>query len=264
MNFNLTKRHKIVAVSLILGVAFALTTLSSNIFYKRYFMIALFGSLTYFLSLWALWEGMNKTKMITVLILPTFFSLGAASFYFVLNPEYIRWLSRIPAAILTAVLIYLILLSQNVFNVASQRTIPLYRAASTASLIFTMLTAILLFSVIYTLRFNFYINGIMILVVSFILSISILWNVEMDKLKTKILIYSFVVSLLVGELASAISFWPILPLLWSISLSIYLYSILGMLHHYLHDRLTGRLIWEYASIGFLVLFVLIAVTSWTS
>lgn len=263
-NFNPTKRHKIVTTSLILGVAFILTTISSNIFYKRYYVIVIFGLISYVLSLWALWEGINKTKMITVLTLPTLFCLGAASFYFVLNPDYIRWLTRAPAAIIFSVLFYLILLSQNVFNVASLRTIPLYRAASTTSLIFTMFTAILTFSVIYTLRLEFYLNSLFVAVLSFILSISILWNVEMGRIKDKIIIYCFAVSLLVGELALALSFWPILPLLWSVSLSIYLYCLLGLLHHYLKDRLTGRLIWEYGTIGFLVLFFLIIVTSWTN
>ncbi len=264
MNFNLTKRHKIVAASIILGTAFIFTTISSNIFYKRYFVILIFGLLSYFLSLWALWEGISKTKLITVLTLPTLFCLGMASFYFVLNPDYIRWLTRIPAAILTSALLYLILLSQNVFNVASQRTIPLYRAASTSSLIFTMLTAILLFSVVYTFRLQFYLNGFLIFALSFVLSISILWNVEMEKIKSQIVVYSLAVSLLVGEFALALSFWPILPLLWSVSISIYLYCLLGLLHHFLKDRLTGRLIWEYGTIGFLVLFVLIALTSWTN
>lgn len=271
-NFTITKRNKIVVVSIILGIAFVFTTLSSNIFYKRYYLILIFGLLSYILSAWALWEGMNegkpsslnKTKLVTVLTLPTFFCVGIASFYFVLNPDYLRWLTRIPAAILTSLLLYLILLSQNVFSVASQRTIPLYRAASTASLIFTMLTAILLFSVVYTFRLTFYMNSVLVALMSFILSISILWNVEMETIKNQIIVYSFVISLLVGQLALALSFWPILPMLWSVSLSIYLYSLLGLLHHYLKDRLTGRLIFEYGTIGFLVLFVLIAVTSWTS
>ncbi len=263
-SFDLTKRRKIVAASVILGIAFMLTTLSSNIFYKRYYTILIFGLLSYIFSLWALWEGMNKQKLITVLTLPTLFCLGAASFYFVLNPNYIRWLTRAPAAIIVSALIYLILLSQNVFNVASLRTIPLYRAASTASLIFTMLTAILLFSVIYTLRLNFYTNSLVVFLISFILSISVLWSVEMQTIKNQTLVYCFVVSLLVGELALALSFWPVLPLLWSVSLSIYLYCLLGLLHHLLKDRFTGRLVWEYGIIGFLVLFVLNLVTSWTS
>lgn len=267
---TLTKRQKIVSSSLILGVVFIFTTLSPHIFYKRYYLILVFGLLSYLLSFWSLWEGYtkqsfatNKTKILTLFTLPTFFCIGIASFYFVLNPDYIRWLTRLPVAGITSAFLYLILLSQNVFNVASQRTIPLYRAASTSSLLFTMLTAVLIFSVIYTLRLDFYLNALYILLVSFILSLCVLWSVEMDKLSIQIIIYSFIISILIGELAMSFSFWPITPLFWAISLATTLYILLGMIHHFLRDRLTQKLIGEYLWLGGIVLLVIITLTSWT-
>ncbi len=268
-SLNLTKRQKIVFSSLILAVVFIFTTLSPHIFYKRYYLILVFGLIGYLFSFWSLWEGFdkksfstNKTKLLTLFTLPTFFCIGIASFYFVLNPDYIRWLTRLPAAAVTGVFLYLILLSQNVFNVASQRTIPLYRAASTSSLLFTMFTAVLIFSVIYTLRLNFYSNGVFILLVSFILSLCVLWSVEMDKLSMPIIIYSFIISILVGEFAVAFSFWPITPLFWAISLATTLYILLGIVHHFLRDRLSRRLIGEYLWLGGAVFLVVVVLTSW--
>ena len=261
--FNLNKRQKIAISSLLLGLIFIGATLTSNILFRRLYLILIFGGFAYLLSLWSLKEGLNKTKLLVVLILPTIFCMGLAGFYFVLNPNYIRWATRIPFAIICSLVLYLMLLSLNIFNVASQRTIPLYRAASTASLLFTIVTAILVFSVIYTFRLNFYLNGLLIFLTSFILSLHVLWTVEMDKLTSQIIIYSLILGLLKGEVAIALSFWPIIPLLWSVFLALFLYILLGTVHQYLIERLTKRTVLEYFGMGALALVILISFTSWT-
>lgn len=268
--FEVSKRQKIILTSLILGIGFALTTHSDNIINKRYYVIFLYGIFAYVASFLSLWEGWNKesfssnkTKMLLLFILPSFFCMAIASFYFVLQPQYIRWITRIPVAAVTAAVMYLLLLSQNVFNVASKRTIPLYRAASTSSLLFTLITAFLLFNVLYTFRQPFYFNGLYVALVSFILCLQMLWTLEMDKITPLIFAYSLVLGLLAGEFALALSFWPISPLMWSIALSSTLYVYLGILTHFLRERLNTRLVGEYVVIGLLVFISCIILTSWT-
>ena len=136
MNFNLTKRQKIIVTTVILTLGLLSTQLVD--FNLRFRFIGGLGVLAYILSLWALWEGLNLTKAIVLMILPTFFTVAVSSFYFLLP---VRWLTRLPVAFVFGLLFYLLLLSQNVFNVAAIRTIPLYRAASTAAFLFTLLSA---------------------------------------------------------------------------------------------------------------------------
>src|SRR3989344_4599342 len=130
------KRQKIIITSTILTIGLLSTQLVD--FNLRFKFIAGLAVLSYMLSIWSLWEGLNRTKALVLMVLPVFFTVAVASFYFLLP---VRWLTRLPVALLFGMTFYLLLLAQNVFNVASIRTIPLYRAASTASFLFALLSA---------------------------------------------------------------------------------------------------------------------------
>ena len=169
MNLNLNKRQKIIVTTLILSLGLLSTQLVD--FSLRFAFIGGLGVLAYILSLWSLWEGINLTKAIILMILPAFFTVAVSSFYFLLP---VRWLTRLPVAFTFGLMFYLLLLAQNVFNVAAIRTIPLYRAASTASFLFTLLSAFFIFNVIYAFNLLFLWNGVVVLVVSFPLVLQVL------------------------------------------------------------------------------------------
>ena len=114
LNFGLDKRRKIIVASGILSLGLLSTQLVP--FYLTYRFIGGLAVLAYLLALWSLWEGINKLKAAVLMILPTFFALAVASYYFLLP---VRWLTRLPVAAVFAVVFYTLLLSQNVFNVAS-------------------------------------------------------------------------------------------------------------------------------------------------
>lgn len=257
--FTLTKRQKIIIASICITIGLVLSTQSASFIYGQYrFMIGL-TIIAYSLSLWALWEGMTKLKAIILMILPTLFTLGVASFYFLLP---VRWLTRLPVAGLFGLSFYSLLLSQNVFNVASERTIPLFRAASTVAFLFTLITAFFIFNVVFSFRFNFYLNGLLIFLISFILIIQILWSIEMEKITALIFTYSLVLALLMAEFAVVLSFWPIIPTLWSLVLSSILYFLLGLTTQLLKERLTKKQVLEYLGVGGGVLIVILLTTSW--
>ncbi|MBI2596460.1 hypothetical protein HYW46_07065 [Candidatus Daviesbacteria bacterium] len=255
---NLTKRHKIITASTLITIGL-LSTQFVNIFHVSYRLFLPLGILAYLLSLWALWENMSKLKAVVLMILPVMFTVAVASFYFLLP---IRWLTRFPVIILFFLSFYSLLLSQNVFNVAAQRTIPLYRAASTVGFLFTLITAFFLFNVTFALKMPFYINALVVFIISFPLNLQLLWSVEMEKVDTTILVYSLILSCLVGEVALALSFWPVAPTIWSLSLSAIIYVTLGVVTEYMRDRLTRKITWEYIGIGGLVLLFSMLVTSW--
>lgn len=256
---KLNKRQKIIITSILLTIGLLSTQLVD--FNLRFRFIAGLGIAAYILSLWALWEGINWTKAVILMILPTFYTLAVASFYFLLP---VRWLTRAPVAFIFGLSFYLLLLAQNVFNVASIRTIPLYRAASTASFLFTLLSAFFTYNVIYAFKLLFILNGLLVAVSSFLLTLQSLWSVEMrDRVPASIIIQSFILSLVLGELALSLSFWPISNVLWSLLLSSALYILLGLTMQVLRGRSTNRVVWEYIGIGAVVFLISFLATSWT-
>lgn len=256
---NLNKRQKIVITSSILTIGLLSTQLVD--FSLRFKFIAGLSVLAGGLSLWSLWEGLNFTKAAVLLILPVFFTAAVASFYFLLP---VRWLTRLPVAGLFGLMFYLLLLAQNVFNVASIRTIPLYRAASTASFLFTLLSAFFLFNVIYAFNLLFLWNGVVVLLISFLLILQILWSIQMeDSISMANVIQSLVLSLCLGELALSFSFWPMPTTIWSLALSSSMYVSLGLTTQILRGRSNRRVVWEYSGIGAVILIVSFLSTSWT-
>ncbi len=255
---DLTKRQKIIITSILLTIGLISTQLVD--FNLRFKFIAGLAVLSYFLSLWALWEGLNLTKALVLTILPVAYTLAVTSFYFLLP---IRWLTRLPVASIFGLTFYLLLLSQNVFNVASIRTIPLYRAASTATFLFTLLSAFFIYNVVYAFNLLFLWNGIVVFLISFPLILQVLWSLKMeDKVSTSVLIQSFILSLLMGEFAFSFSFWPIRTTIWSLSLSSAMYIILGLTTQVLRGRESRRVVWEYVGIGAVVFIISFVLTSW--
>src|SRR3989344_2760161 len=146
---------------------------------------------------------MDLTKTVILLILPIFFTVAVASFYFLLP---VRWLTRLPAAFFFGLFFYLLLLSQNVFNVAAIRTIPLYRAASTATFLFTLITAFFLYNVVHAFNLLFIWNGVLVFSLGFLLVVQILWSIDMkDRLDIAVIVQSMILSLSLTELSIALS-----------------------------------------------------------
>ena len=255
----LNKRQKIIMSAVLLTIGLLSTQLVD--FNLRFKFIGGLFVLSYMLSVWALWEGLNLTKAVVLLILPTFFTIASASFYFLLP---VRWLTRLPVAAAFGLIVYLLLLAQNVFNVASLRTIPLYRAASTASFLFTLLSAFFLFNVLYAFNLLFIWNGVVVFLISFPLSLQVLWSLKMeDKVSNAVFVQSFILSMILGELALAFSFWPMPTTIWPLIMSSSMYVLLGLATQVLRGRVNRRVVWEYLGIGAGVLVIGFLTTSWT-
>lgn len=260
LNFGLSKRHKIIVTSAILTLALISTwfvPISFYITYKYWFMGGL-AVLAYLLSFWSLMEGINKVKATILMILPTLFTVAVANYFFLLP---MRWLA-IPVSLVYGLIFYVLLLSQNVFNVASIRTIPLYRVASTTVFVLTLLTSFILFDVIYSLNLLFVWNGLLVFLLTFLLVIQVLWSIEMEQVSSAVLIYTLVLSLVVGEVALMLSFWPIYHPMASLILSTVLFITLGITTHTFRERLSRGVVWEYIGWGVLIFMVATITTSW--
>lgn len=256
---NLTKRQKIIIASILVSLGLLSTQLVNFDLRFRFILgLALFA---YTLSLWALWQGINLTKAIILMIMPTFYTLAVSSFYFLLP---VRWLTRIPVAALFGLSFYLLLLAQNIFNVAAIRTIPLYRAASTTVFLFTVITAFFIYDVLLAMHLSFLLNGVLVLLISFPLVLQVLWSGEMeDRVDMATVIQSFIISLVLGELGLVFSFWPMVTAMQALLIASAMYVVLGLTTQHLKERLTKRVGMEYLVIGALVLLVAFMTTSWT-
>lgn len=254
-----SKRQKIILTSVLVTIGFILITQPVNILFKRYYLVAILALVTYFLTLFSLWKGMTRSKAILLFILPVLYVIAFLGFYFLF--KYVRWLTRLPAAIFFAISFYWLILSQNILNVASDRAIPLYRAASTANFVYTIFTFILLVGIIFSLSLPFYWNGVLVAIVSFPLSLQSLWSIKMEKLNSQIVVYSIVLSLILGESAVALSFWPQAPLVNALYVNSINYIFLGILSEYLRDKLKKRVILEYSQIGGGLMLIIFLLTS---
>lgn len=258
LSLDLTKRQKIVLSSGFLSLGLLSTQLVP--FYLAYRFIAGLTVLAYLLSLWTLWEGIDRRKAVILMVLPTLFTLAVASYYFLLP---VRWLTRLPVAFLFGLTFYTLLLSQNVFNVASTRTIPLYRVASTAVFILTLITAFLLFNVMFSLNLFFIWNGVVVFFLTFPLVLQVLWTIEMERVSSLILVYGLSLSLVVAEIAIALSFWPVSKAMAALMLATAIYIVLGIGTDAMKDRLSRGAVWEYLGWGGIVFLVALMSTSWT-
>lgn len=255
----LNKRQRIVLSAIIVTLGFILITQPVNILFRRYYLVGILAGIAYILILISLWRGMTRSKAILLFILPIFYLMAFLGFYFLF--KYVRWLTRLPAALFFGLSFYWLILSQNILNVASDRAIPLYRAASTANFVYTIFTFILLVGIIFSLSLPFYYNGLLVAVVSFPLSLQSLWSIKMEKLSSQIIVYSVVLSLILGESAVALSFWPQAPLINAFYVNSINYIFLGILSEYLRDKLKKRVILEYSQIGGGLMLVIFFLTS---
>lgn len=255
--WSINKRTKIIASSIVLSLGLLSTQLVP--FYLTDKFIAGLGLMGYFLTLWSLWEGISKIKGVTLMILPVLFTLAVSSYYFLLP---VRWLTRLPVAFLFGLTFYTLLLSQNVFNVSAIRTIPLYRAASTWSFILTLITAFLLFNVIFSFELAFYLNFLVVFILCFLISIQVIWSINMETIDVIVITYSLIIALIIAQIAMALSLWPIFKPMASLVLSTGLFVTLGISTHALRERLSRGVVWEYIGWGLIIVLIASYTTSW--
>lgn len=238
---KITKRQKFVVVSLILTILLLLIQLLP--IKLRYQMIVIFGLSTFFLSVFALWGDLKGIEWLTLFILPTTFSTGVALFYFLLP---VRWLTRLPIAILYGISIYAILLSENIFNVATIRTIQLHQAALAVSSFLTILTFFLFSNIIFSFHLSSLLNFIFFFTISFLGFLVNLWIISLEPyLEKKLIKVTLCLSVIIAEIVLILSFWPAVSLTNSLFLTTLFYLYLGITQTHLSQKPLGNLFWEY-------------------
>jgi hypothetical protein len=267
------KRQKFVLTTFLLLIG--LMVFRSVPFDFKYFIAATLGLLTTILFAWSLKEGLNGIEWLTLLMLPVMFTVAFLLFTMLIPND---WLvgtlgfvipsiiyDRIPKIVfevagrgliyvLFGVSTYSLLLTENIYSVAAIRTIALLRAAHAIGFIVTVVTGFLSYYTVLTFRFSFWWVGLLVFGISFILLLPGIWSVNLEpKVSKQALIYSFWLAVLMAVLAMSVSFWPVGTAVLSLFLCTMFYVLLGITQHYFSQRLFAKTVWEYLTVGAVVL-----------
>ena len=227
---------------------------------NRFLAIGILGVLTAALFTWSLIEGLGRNMTLLTLILPMFFTLGVGIFWFLLPGSIF---ARIPIVIFYGVGIYVLSLTANIYSVAVIRTIALLRAARGVGFVLTLVTSFLIFDTILSLRSPIWLTLPLILSVTFPLFAQGFWSVNLQKeFSGELLGLSAVSSLVVGEIAAALYYWPVSVVVGSLFLTVAIYIILGLGQAKLEGRLFIATIREYLTVGILVYVAIFFATHW--
>jgi hypothetical protein len=233
---------------------------------SRYFGLALEIGLVIF----CFWFGLgvifenNIDQKLMVIILPIIFAIGYSLFCALIptNQFYMLFLSAMFGGV-----IYLLFLVENVFLVAiGFKTVPLYRAAYTTSLILTLFSGFFVFNSLLSFRWPFYVNFLVTALVSIILFLYQFWAIAIElpddgATKGK-WVYALVAGFMMGELALAFSFWPVGVFKGSIYLVSAIYVLSGLFQADIKDRLFKSVLVNNGLIGAAIIVAIILTNTW--
>lgn len=254
----MTKRQKFVISAILLAFGFFLTQFVDLSF--KYQAIVGLSFVCVLLSAWSLSGGLGKNATLLVLVLPAFFTAGIGLFYFLLPATII---TRIPILVLYAIGIYALLLTANIYTVSTARTIALLRAAHAVGFLLTLVAGFLLFDTILSLRLDFWANGVGAFLVGFPLFLQGFWSIELEKNFSKEVFYlALGFGLILGEIATVLSFWPITVPVGALAITTVVYIGLGLGQAKLQQRLFARTVREYILVGAAVFITMFLTAKW--
>lgn len=258
----MTKRQKFVLTSLVLAFGFFLVQFVE--FEYHYPAIAGLTLAALSLCAWALKDGLSRNATLLTLVLPTFFTAGVGLFYFLLQTSgIVAILTRIPVLIIYALGIYALLLTSNIYTVATVRTIQLLRAAHAVGFLLTLVSTFLLFDTVLSLRQPFFVNAFAMGLLSYPLFLQGLWSIELEgKLSREVKSVSLGFSLVLAQIAAILSFWPITVPVASLALTTVVYVGLGLGQAKLQQRLFSKTIREYFLVVLAVFVTMFLTAKW--
>lgn len=254
----MSKRKKFLITSALLASGFVGINFLDNVW--RFWAIGGLTLLTVVLFFWSLSEGLAVDATLLTLILPALFTLGVGTFWFLLPTTIF---ARIPVVILYGVGTYALGLTLNIYTVSAIRTIALARAAKGVGFVLTLFTAFLLFDALFSIKTQIWIFTLLIIAVSLPLFLQGFWSTKLTKeFGKKLLFYSLVCSLLIGEIGLMLYFWPVTVVVGSLFLTIGVYTLLGLGQASLEGRLFTQTVRDYLTVGLLVFISMLIVTRW--
>lgn len=257
--YEITKRQKLTLMSFFLTIILIATqTVSEDL---RYQVMAFLGIATALLAIFSLWGELSGIKYFLLLLLPVYFVMGASLFYFLIP---VRWLTRLPFALAFGISVYLLMLTSNIYNIAAIRTIALLRAAHAVGLLFTLISAFFLTNVLFSLHLAVYFIVPAVIAICMPLYLVSLWSYELeDYISSRVFLFTIVYTLVTAEIATIVSFWPIVPINGALVIVTIMYVLLGLGQLVLGDKLKARVLWEHLTVAVIVILIVMLSTTWS-
>ncbi len=253
------KRIRVVSATFLVTFLFFLTTFLP--FQSSwYWVIPLLLICAYISIYFAVFEGIDGVELY-MLFSPSLMLIIALYLFYFLLP--VRWLTRLPLTILFGFLYYATLLTANIFNIGVEKSLPLFRAASSVNY-FIQTCIIFLFSlVILTARQYFYFNGITIALVSLPIVIQLFWTVDPKaEYDRHIGWYGLVVSIVMLQSSILLAFLPIKPNIAALMYTTIFYCLSGIFSQHLDQRLFPNVVREYVFVFLFVVVILLFSLQW--
>jgi hypothetical protein len=253
----MSKRKRFILTSVLLSLGFiGIQLVDFKFRYPSIFALTIF---TVILFSWSLKEGLGKNLTLLTLILPAMFTLSIGLFWFLLPTSIF---ARVPVVILYGLGLYALCLTANIYIVAAIRTIALLRAARGVGFVLTLLTSFLIFDTILSIKSNIWVNVLLTFIATLPLAFQGLWTSKIEGTLKELITPSFYYSLILGEIATLIFFWPVTLIVGSLFLTVTLYMLLGLGQAKLEGRLFPQTVREYLIVFGFVVFGMFVATRW--
>ncbi|HTK03658.1 MAG TPA: hypothetical protein VL401_02705 [Alphaproteobacteria bacterium] len=254
----ISKRRRYIITSVLLSLGFIGVQFLTD--QNRFWAIGALSLTTLLFFAWSLWEGVGVNMTLLTLVLPTVFTLGVGTFWFLL-PANIYTL--IPVVIFYGIGIYILCLTMNIYTVAAIRTIALLRAAMGVGFVLTLITSFLVFDALLSLRSPIFVLIPLVFTISLPLYFQGFWAMPLEKEFSKdLLMLAIVASLVTAEIAAVLYFWPVTVVVGSLFLTVTFYMLLGLGQAHLDERLFPATVKEYLTVGTLVFIAMFFATHW--
>lgn len=257
IQISIPKRQRFVISVLILfwGLFFSDQLLGSYNFLFP-FLLGLLADFFFFLSMY---KDIKGNTSVQLFILPFVYTVSFGLFHYLIPA---RFLTRLIVGVLYSIGVYSLFLSQNIFIVASIRTIALLTGARIVSVVIALISYFFLANIIYTLRLPFYITAGLLFLTSFLLILHAVWMITLEKSVKSNFLWVLALSVALSEIAMSLWFWPTSPTVVALFLTGIFYTIVGLSQLWHNRRLFRGVMWEYLWVSVIVFFVLILFTSW--
>ena len=272
----MSKRAKFVLVACISGLLLWLTSLASVDF--RFGLVMAVAAVVYVLSVWVLFDDLKGIEWFTLMVLPVVFTLGSgifANFLPAAIPSmfgrvigyetsiFLAGLLKIVYVLLFMVGLYGILLVENIFSVASIRTIQLFRAARSANFIFSLITLLFFFTIALSLKVPFWWVAVLSFVSMFIIAYVNFWSVDLKNTQYgQVMRYTVGIAWVIAMLGTVLSFWPVKPFMGGLMMTSASYALVGVLEQRLTNRIYLEGLLEYLISVAIIFIVGFLTTSW--
>jgi len=272
----MSKRSRFVLASVFLGVLLWLSSLIGAD--SRLALILAVSAVSYVVSVWVLFEDLKGVEWLTLMILPVMFTLSSGLFANFLPqaiPSFLGMNFQIETSLVLGKLVnvlffvlyligmYAIFLIENIFSVASIRTIQLLRAARSVCFVMTLLAGMFFYTVALSLRVPFWGVGLISGFSSWILSLGNYWSADLKgERKTDVKKFALATGWLMLFAGMVMDFWPVKTFMGALMLMAVFYALLGMLEQRLKYRVYGETMLEYMVFSIIILIVGYLTTSW--